>query len=388
MKNIKKYLVILFAIAMMLALTACGTHKVDIAPYLSVSYKGNNGEAVARPNLDWIELEYEIMSNWKEKDQSWWKLEELAELEDTIQFDLQTVEGLRNGDKFTVTVTYDRKKAKKVGCTFKNLKKTFTVEGLKDAVVIDPFDESIFGPGKTVDVHFEGLSPFVSVYIYNQAANGEPYSLLTYQIDKMSDLANGDTITVTASSGRRFDENGYVLSRTETTLEIQGFHSYVTDASLLNRADVEWMQGCMKERFETQMRSGTPICLCNPKENRVTVGGSTGGTWSEPDFWNYGFATMETTLWLGKYVLLCPFSVDIEDTKRLWWEGEYYEDGIVTPFPDACGYFIIKGLELDAAGNVCRDSFNISGMKLFINQECMDNDILDNYGRLTPQNFN
>ena len=387
MKRLKKYFLFLCAAVLMLALSGCGTHKVDIEPYLSVRYRGNNGEAAARPELDWVELEYEIMSTWKEKDQTWARLSDLMELEDTIQCDPETIEGLSNGDKFTVKVTYNEKIAKKLGCKFKNLKKTFKVEGLKDAVVIDPFDESVFGLGKPVDVHFEGISPFLSVYILNHADKTTPYAGVSYQVDAAEPLANGDQVTVTASADRRLTQEGYVLSRTEITLDVGGFDSYLTDVSLLNHEDVAWIQGELEDNLGTQMRRGTPLYLSDPKEKFCIVGESAGSTWSQPVFQDHGYVTTTWVLWKNQYVLLVPFTVDIQDTQRFWWEGTYYEDGIVVPFPEACGYFVIGDLVLDPSGCIDRDRMSIARMRLFIDQEQMDHDILDTYGRLTPQNF-
>ncbi|MBE5766588.1 MAG: hypothetical protein E7335_05445 [Clostridiales bacterium] len=221
----------LLLILMLLTLTACGGEtKVDMAPYLSVSYTGHNGKGVARVDFDFSEFEYGIMSQWKDTDYLE-KLGKLTAVEMTITYAADISEDLSNGDTITVKIDLDEKLAKENGYTFTGLEKKFTVEGLTEAIEIDPFAEDIFGSGKLVDVTLEGTDPFVCLYIRNTAALGEPVRGITYKADNDWNLKNGDTVTVTATLDKKFEQQGYVLSRTECTITVEGFERYASAAA-------------------------------------------------------------------------------------------------------------------------------------------------------------
>lgn len=231
MKKITKLLFVAALMALLcLALTGCGRTKVDVSQYLSVKYVGSNGYATAYVSLDKSELEGSVMGDGNDMD-SWVKLSEMSALAYTMKLEPEKVENVKNGDKITVRVTVDEDMAKEAGYKFTGLKKTFTVEGLQDAVVLDPFAEDIFGMGKTVDVQLSGVSPDGELSINNNAAYDDPVSLIRYKVDNSWNLKYGDVVTVTASLSGHADE--YVLSRTEAALTLTGFDRYVTDPSQL-----------------------------------------------------------------------------------------------------------------------------------------------------------
>ena len=250
MKKTARYLMTLMIALMCLILTACGNHtasggsaavkggrgtmKVDLAPYLSVAYSGCDGEGSARVDFDFADMEYAIMSQWEGKDQME-KLAQLTAVEMTIIYRADVSEGLSNGDTVTVKISLDKDLAKEYGYSFTGLERQFTVEGLTEAIEIDPFAEDIFGEGRVVNVTLEGIDPFVSLTIRNTATLGEPIRGITYRADKDWELKNGDVITVTASLDKRFQQQGYVLSRTEFTITVEGFDRYASAPSDLTQ---------------------------------------------------------------------------------------------------------------------------------------------------------
>ena len=76
MKKITKLFAVLALALMCLTLTACGgsTTKAELAPYLSVTYTGYNGNGEAHVDFDFSDFEYGIMSQWKDKEKNWEKL--------------------------------------------------------------------------------------------------------------------------------------------------------------------------------------------------------------------------------------------------------------------------------------------------------------------------
>lgn len=230
MKKISKLLTLLVLVLMCLTLTACGATKVEMAPYLSVSYTGYNGNGTARVDFDFAGFEYGIMSEWKDGD----KLEKLGDLtavEMTITFDPSTAENLSNGDTFTVKISVNEELAKEKGYAFTGMEKTFTVEGLTEPIEIDPFSEEIFGVDKTVTTTVEGIDPFLTLTLRNNADRNDPIGHITYQASKDWNFKNNEDITITASMDKTYADQGYLLTRTEITISFDGIERYVSSAS-------------------------------------------------------------------------------------------------------------------------------------------------------------
>lgn len=380
MKNMKKYLMILCTALLMLALTACGKMEVDMDPYFSVSFNGRNGNATAYVQFDYAEFEHGIMSQWKDGDKNMEKLAELTALETTFQLSPESAEGLSNGDTITVNLTCNEEKAKELGYSFKNMQKTFTVEGLEDATPLDPFDESVFGPDKTVDVEIDGTSPYISVYINNHAQ--DVYGIVRYKVDKDYKLSNGETVTITASIDPKWEDE-YALTRTETTLTIEGLNSYVTDVSMLNHTSVQTLQEQAKEFLDKKMFYGIDLHTTDPEQPKRSVGSSRECTHSDLAFMGSGYVAGVEEGFDTSYYLLVPFQMSFENNVY------YTPDGSVTlSFPDACGYFVIKSIRVDPEGNLVPGYGSVNKIEMFENQEVMDSYILDQYGELTPADFN
>ena len=268
MKKTVKLLLILTVILMCLSLTACGkSTKAELAPYLSVSYTGYNGNGTAHVDFDFADFEYGIMSQWKDGN-NMEKLAALTDVEMTITYAADVSEGLKNGDTITVRVNYDEAKAKEYGYTFTGLEKKFTVEGLTDPIEIDPFAEDIFGSGKIVDATLEGIDPFVCLYLKNNAELSDPIRHITYMADKDWNLKNGETITVTAAMDEKYQQKGYLLTRTETTIAVEGFDRYASSASDLT---AELLQN-ISDRAYQECVSGANVDIYDGSSNLTPWG--------------------------------------------------------------------------------------------------------------------
>lgn len=232
----KKYQMLIAAllIAALLCPGACfAAKKVDLAPYLSVIYTGTNGQGVARADFDFAGFEYDIMSAWKDGDQMQ-MLADLTAVEMTILPEPVQVENLSNGDSFTLQISYDEKLAAEKGYAFADLEKTFTVQGLTDAIMIDPFAPEIFGEDKTVNVFAEGVDPFLVLNLWNNADFEDPLWNIQYHATPDFNFRGDEEITITAELDEVRAKQGYALSRTETILSFAGMPRYVSCAEDLN----------------------------------------------------------------------------------------------------------------------------------------------------------
>ncbi len=269
MKKITKLLTLLALVLMCLTLTACGGTEVEMAPYLSVNYTGYNGNGTAYVDFDFADFEYGIMSQWKDEDKLA-KLGSLTAVEMTITFDPSTAENLSNGDTFTVKISVDEELAKENGYSFTGMEKTFTVEGLTEPIEIDPFAEDIFGSGKVVDATLSGIDPFVILSLYNNADRNDSISHITYQADKDWNLKNGETITITATMDKTYADQGYLLTRTETTISVDGFDRYASSVSDLTAAVLQ----SVSDRAYQECVNGGNVNIYDGSNNMTPWGAS------------------------------------------------------------------------------------------------------------------
>lgn len=311
MKKIGKFLFVAALGALLcLVLTGCGKTKVDVSQYLSMRVDGYNGYATAYMSLDKSELEGSVMVGGNDED-SWEKLGEMTALAYTMEVEPEKVENVKNGDKITVKVTVDEDMAKRAGYKFTGLKKTFTVEGLQDAVALDPFAEDIFGMGKLVDVQLQGAAPNGQLHIANNAAPDDPLSRVTYQLDRSGYLNNGDVVTVTAALDRRAE--GYALSRTEAALTLTGFASYVTDPSQIPADTLRAMANAACERvlgwgtssvFTSLYSSDNFECFYSDISNHHAGGTAIlayGSRWFGLDYDNYVLIPVYVDMFVNDY---------------------------------------------------------------------------------------
>lgn len=369
MKKITKLLLILALALLCLSLAACGsTTKVELSQYLSVSYTGYNGNGVARFDFDYADFEYAIMSQWEEDEQTWEKLGELTQLEMTMNCQPASIENLSNGDKITVTVTVDEAMAKELGYAFTGMSKTFTVEGLSEAVMIDPFDESI------IQIRVEGTSPFANVTLDYVGSRTAPEAYITYMIDNQYDLANGDTFTVTATMSEKYTQQGYLLTRNEMTLTVEGLKSYITDVSMLSAGDAAAIRGKAETYFNSEERITLAVNGSESTFDKEEVGAITGFAFADN-----GFAVVQDG-WGTTAALIVPFTVDVEEVRFYWWGNEYFSDPLVKSFDNLWGYVVISDLILDETGKLIQEgSFRIDMSCLYENEQQMVADITNRY---------
>lgn len=224
-------------LAMMLAgimsialLTGCGSKsvKLDLMDYVEVSFTGYEGGGKAVLSMDSVQLEKDMVGDTDGNitSEELNKMLSMVDFEMSVKYTADPTEELSNGDKVTVTATYNEDLAKSYGLKITSVSKTYTVEGLEEVELVDPFDEEYFN-GDMLFVYFYGWNGYGQVGIYNgysSAGYSEPYHYLTYSFDKDWELSNGEVITIYAGIGERYANKqlGFELSRTEMTIVVEG----------------------------------------------------------------------------------------------------------------------------------------------------------------------
>ena len=107
--------------------------------------------------------------------------------------------------------------------------------------------------GKAVDVTLEGIDPFVCLSLRNTTALGDPVRSITYQVDNDWNRKNGETIHVTAVLDNKLEQQGYLLSRTEFTISVEGFDRYVSSAADLTS---EFLQNISDRAYQECISRG------------------------------------------------------------------------------------------------------------------------------------
>lgn len=203
--------------------------KINLNNYISVSFEGNNLAGYGSVKLDKEKFLLDHINNISfNKD----NLQVYRELYDNtnksaanaitkyISVDLDKRSDLSNGDTVKTVWKIDEEKVNTYFewdyvCT----SETFTVTGLTEADVFDPFD--------TVKIVFSGIAPNGSASIYNQGTNYGG----TYNITPSNNLKNGDIITVTYSCSDKatmikkygkypsYFEKNYTVSGLDSTVQ-------------------------------------------------------------------------------------------------------------------------------------------------------------------------
>ncbi len=207
--------------------------KVNLTKYILARYTGFNGNGEARFELDYDKLTADGYIPSMDK-LSLGDVKTYINLEaayTAVELTPDKSSGLSNGDEIVVTITYNNKLAKKNKQKFTGKTAKFTVEGLSDIAIVDPFD------GLTVT--FSGIngSGYLS-YDYDYRLSELGYYSFYY--DKYSELSNGDTVTFTVDYNEDYVTKSYgrAYSTTTKTFTVSGLTSYMDSLSDLSDSDL------------------------------------------------------------------------------------------------------------------------------------------------------
>ena len=129
----KKVIVSILVLAACLSLlTGCGkkTAGIDLTEYMNALYSGTEVTGKARGDFDFIGFEEAVRDGVKSDE---FNLKQLVRFETSMVITVSPNKNLKNGDKVTITASYDKELAKNAGIRIKENSKTFIVEGLGSA---------------------------------------------------------------------------------------------------------------------------------------------------------------------------------------------------------------------------------------------------------------
>lgn len=295
MSNVRKRLILMLAlIAMALTLTACGGAKLDLQKYVAVEFTGVNERGVAQISVDYQGMA-EAINKHNKGNGSLAEAVDAAQLKSSMTYTCDAEEGLKNGDTVNVTFSVSEELMTTYDFSVSNTELSFQVADLPTPEKVDAFAD--------VQVHFEGCAPFASATVENNADN---YFLqqVTYEMERDTDLKNGDVVTVTAVYNDELVEEYDCIPETDTKeYPVEGLEEYITSFDDLQKVSLNEMLTDSRDRVEALIAGKSELC-----------GAFSDYSSSDPDFYDVSLSKLKQ---VTSYLLVSKGSkFETEDSNR------------------------------------------------------------------------
>lgn len=240
--------------------------KYNVEDYVVIEYSGFNGYGKSYIDFDRDRLVEDIEKGLYKKEKSslkdyldddWYaNNRKIYEYVNGIEVELSKTENVRNGDTLTAEIKYDNKLISDLKFRFSGEKIETVVEGLIDAVEINPFEDLVVtfsgrSPSGKMDLEYNGDSKFVREYdFYYDMPNG---------------LKNGDEIIIYVDdSYENTLNNGCVFTQTEKSYTVSGLDEYIQ-----NYDDITTE---FEEKLKTQTQDTIMAYNANSHDGKYSLG--------------------------------------------------------------------------------------------------------------------
>ena len=231
-----------------------GPKKVNLEECVKVTYDGCNGYATANVQLDRSKIKE--LAEFESDDD----IDDFSDLGDAINEELLFDEAidsiqlkitskkqkLSNGDKITVSISYDNTVAKKADIKFKGKSVSVKVKNLPTVEEVNPFAD--------MEVVFSGVSPN-GIVEWNYTGDKLIYTG-NFSVDKTSGLRNGDVITLTYKGD---DEDciaeGFIVAKREEQYTVSGLEEYVGKYADIDAEFMKTLKSDAEDSIQATMAS-------------------------------------------------------------------------------------------------------------------------------------
>lgn len=228
---------------------------INLEDYAKIQFTGYDEKGTASIDFDEEKFSKDVLAIAKNvnKDSSLQNLVDYYWLTESYDMELDKTSDLSNGDKVTLTFTYNNNTLKTYGVKFKGDKITEKVKGLKDLRTVDPF--------KDIEVEFSGVDGNVTVKVTNNSKD-EYLKNLYYSVDKSDNISVGDKITVkldvTEESAK---SNGVVLKKTEKTFTCKSADKYVEKLSQIDENSLKELKKQSLDIINSKLGTDTQFIM-------------------------------------------------------------------------------------------------------------------------------
>lgn len=229
--NFRTICLSLLLMAAAMTLTACGGKSIDLTDYVSIgAVSGADGYGHLEYSFDSYSVYQKIagidVKNDKAiealfSEENLLKTEKIWAALEGVSVVADKSDNLSNGDKVTLTVSFDNPTNEKLDFELRGGKITYTVEGLADGLPFDPFSEDV------ISVAFIGASGGGEA-IVGLVSDDAMYKGVTYSFANNYKLSNGEEVTLNAVFDQQyFASLGYTVpeqcSKTYTVSGLKDF---------------------------------------------------------------------------------------------------------------------------------------------------------------------
>ena len=230
------------AVIMFLVVTAwnMGKKHVPLEDYVVVNFTGANGYAVPGYEIKKEELVDMLVRADKNTDKEAIYKRFVDSIAASVTYDMEEhPDGISNGDKIQVKVSYDKAIAKEAGLSVSNGTFNVRAKGIQSGTYIDLF--------QNIEVVFAGISPDAYVVVKNNW-NEEFLAALDYIADKPEGIMVGDEVTLTCVTDKvSLGRKGYVTDNFSHTYKADKLSSYVKDVKQIDMGVINnLISGCKK----------------------------------------------------------------------------------------------------------------------------------------------
>ena len=230
------------AVIMFLVVTAwnMGKKHVPLEDYVVVNFIGANGYAVPGYEIKKEELVDMLVRADKNTDKEALYKQFVDSMAASVTYDMEeNPDGITNGDKIQVKVSYDKAIAKEAGLSVSNGTFNVRAKGIQSGTYIDLF--------QNIEVVFAGISPDAYVVVKNNW-NEEFLAALDYKADKPEGITVGDEVTLTCVTDKvLLGRKGYVTDNFSHTYKADKLSSYVKDVKQIDMGVINnLIPGCKK----------------------------------------------------------------------------------------------------------------------------------------------
>lgn len=246
-------------IALIAIIVMVVTHKdtIDLQEYTKVQFQGYNGYGKATINFDsekfWKDI-YEYADIDSKTSSSMDSISDLVEgISDSaslyagldVNYKLDKEDKLSNNDTVKVKYEFDNDKVADLGIKFAGETKSFKVKGLKKVKEIDVFDN--------LTVTFDGTSPNAYASL-DEKSSDDAYSYISFSADKTSEIAKGDTITVTAKYDKDvlLEQCGCTVKSDTKEYKCENVDEYITKFEDLSQ---DYLDSTIKDQAVSEIKA-------------------------------------------------------------------------------------------------------------------------------------